>query len=212
MSWSVTCGGDSDVTASDFEGFGGECPSGTVMIGSDESSAMFEVPTNDDSVVEGMETFSVILSSSVSPNIDGRITILDTMRAASVTIGDNDIDETGRVELSLSAPPSVVSEGIPEGGSVTFTVLLENGVTVGEEITVEWGVLCSSDITPDDFDFVGEDCPSGTLMIPADTTFAEFTVSVRADMVAEGDENFEVRLRNPMVASDNFTVFVVESS
>ena len=166
--------------------------------------------TNDDSVVEGMETFSVILSSSVSPNIDdGRITILDTMRAASVTINDNDIDETGRVELSLSAPPSIVSEGVPEGGSVTFTVLLENGVTVGEEITVEWGVLCSSDITPDDFDFVGEDCPSGTLMIPADTAFAEFTVSVRADMVAEGDENFEVRLRNPR--SDNFTVFVVDS-
>ncbi len=93
VEWRVSCSADSDVTAEDFVG---GCPLGTVTIASGETLTTFAVSTNDDNVVEGMEEFVVTLSS-VSPTIDGRITISDTISTASVTITDSD---TGTIVIS----------------------------------------------------------------------------------------------------------------
>ena len=60
-----------------------------VTISSGELSATFAVSTSDDDVVEGLEEFDLTLTDVV-PNIDGRITISDTMSTASVTITDSD--------------------------------------------------------------------------------------------------------------------------
>ena len=87
VSWSVVCGAGSGVTSEDFAD--SSCPSGMVTISSGETSATFAVSTSDDDVVEGLEEFDLTLTDVV-PNIDGRITISDTMSTASVTITDND--------------------------------------------------------------------------------------------------------------------------
>ena len=115
--WSVDCGGGSDVTSGDFVG---GCPSGTVTIASGETSATFAVYTNDDSVVERVETFTVTLLT-VSPNIGGLITISADSGMASVDIRDTD---TGNVVVSFDRGFRSVSGGsahtcgIREDGSV----------------------------------------------------------------------------------------------
>ena len=70
--WRVDCAADTSGVASSADFADEVCPSGTVTIASGESFATFAVSTNDDNVVEGMESFSVRLSSvlSVSPDID----------------------------------------------------------------------------------------------------------------------------------------------
>ena len=102
--WSVNCGGGSDVTAGDFVG---DCPSGTVTIASGETSATFAVYTNDDSVVERLERFTVTLST-VSPDIGGLITISADSGTASVDIRDTD---TGNVVVSFDRGFRSVSGG-----------------------------------------------------------------------------------------------------
>ena len=116
--WSVSCGGD--ITAGDFDG--SPCQDGTATIDPGASSATFRVRTSDDNVVEGSEGFTVTLSS-VSPELDGGITISDSMSTASVTIMDTD-----RGVVSVTVGTSTV----PEGGEVTFTVELTGGVTADE--------------------------------------------------------------------------------
>ena len=130
VEWSVSCDAGNGITAGDFVG---DCPSGTATIAADERmSPPFTIMTFDDSVVEGMEVFTVTLTD-VLPKIDGRITISEALSIARVTIVDGD-----EAELSLTA----VSPTVSEGASATFRVTLEGGVTADEDIDVDWSVGC----------------------------------------------------------------------
>ncbi len=122
VEWRVSCGADSDVTAEDFVG---GCPSGTVTIASGETLTTFAVSTNDDNVVEGMEVFTVTLST-VSPNIDGRITISDTISTASVAITDND---TGIITISSRVPRF---RALSAGGDHTCGIVDGDFLILGE--------------------------------------------------------------------------------
>ena len=197
--WRVDCGAGSEVTDDDFVG---DCPSDRVKIESGSISADFTITAFEDMLVEGMEMFAVTLTG-VSPTIEGRITISAAADTASLTITDGDA-----AELSLTA----VSPRVSEGDSATFTVMLGNGVAVGETIAVGWVVECpgsSGDITSGDF--VGG-CPSGTATIAVDTSSDEFTVSVSEDMLAEGEEMFIVTLSDPRAENDGFAVSLSSAS
>ena len=116
VSWSVSCGGD--ITADDFDG--SPCEVGRATIVSGETSATFAVSTRNDNLVEGVETFTVALLT-VLPNLNGRITISESMSTASVTIADGD-----EAILSVFAPASV-DERVPEMRTAVFEVELARG-------------------------------------------------------------------------------------
>ena len=136
----------------------GVCPSGTVTIASGESFATFAVSTNDDNVVEGMESFSVRLSSvlSVSPDIDGRITISDSEGTASVDIRDND---TGTIEILFERGFRTVT-----GGNRHSCGLRENG-----EVGC-WGLGTVPGVGNEASDIVGGDVDQG---VPPSGAFRE---------------------------------------
>ena len=187
VAWSVSCGGD--ITALDFED--SPCQEGRATIVSGETSATFTVRTADDSMAEAMEVFIVMLTG-VSPEIEDRITISDSMSVARVTILDDDaigveigfsptayrVDEdAGNVELTVS----VLSGDIEAGVSVAVTVM-----TMGEGSAV-----------------VGEDYTSttATLTFTSSVTEATVTVDISDDTVVEGNETFEVELSGDRVSS-----------
>ena len=183
--WSVSCG-DVGITAADF---GGVCPSGIETISPGASSVMFAISTIDDNLVEGTETFTVTLSN-VSPELDGIITISESIRTASVTILD--VDEA---ILSVSAP-GVVYEAVDLMNSAEFVVTLTGGVRAVADITVAWSVSCV-DGTPGfasaaDFADFGNDCPSGSVTIMSGATSGMFSFDIASDLMPEETERFTV--------------------
>ena len=189
VSWSVSCGGD--ITADDFDG--SPCQEDTVTIVSGETSATFTVRTRNDLLVEGVETFTVALSSNVLPNLNGRITISESMSTASVTILDGD-----EAILSVLAPASV-DERVPEMRTAVFEVELARGVTADENITVEWEVECDTTDTigrasADDFVDFGGACPSGSVTIMSGATSGIFSFTILSDGIPEGTEIFTVSI------------------
>ena len=105
------------------------------------------------------------------------------------------INDTDRVEISLTAEGDMVSEG----NTATFRVNLSGG-TVDEEIVVNWRVVGCIDsgagITESDFTGTPSPCDGKMLNIPARMSSSELTVSVRTDMLVEGEEMFSVEILN----------------
>ena len=186
VSWSVSCGGD--ITASDFDG--SPCEVGRATIVSGETSATFAVSTRNDNLVEGVETFTVALLT-VLPNLNGRITISESMSTASVTIADGD-----EAILSVFAPASV-DERVPEMRTAVFEVELARGVTADANIRVEWEVDCDTTGTighasAADFVDFGGLCPSGEVTIMSGETSGIFSFTILPDGITEGTERFTV--------------------
>ena len=65
------------------------------------------------------------------------------MNTAVIGLADNDAVEVGFEQLEYN-----VSENV---GSVTLSVSLFGNVTVDEDISVDWGVDCDDDVTPERF-------------------------------------------------------------
>ena len=91
--------------------------------------------------------------------------------------------------------------------------MLGDGVTADENIFVSWGVGCiSSGAGVTEVDFTGTPCDANILTISADTSSSEFTVSVSADTLVEGEETFIVTLSDPRAENDGFAVSLSSAS
>ncbi len=183
--WSVTCGeAGSGITGDDFAN-PSECPASTVTILAGASSATFAVSTYDDADVEGVENFAVTLSSSLSTNIGGLVTVSDTV--AGVDINDNDA-----VLLVFGNPvPSPVGEDSTVEFPLIFDPLLPSAVTLAWRIEG-----CSQTRTAgiDRFDFTNDACPSDEIMLPAGATNATVPVETADDDLLEGPESFRLEI------------------
>ena len=199
LEWSVNCGAVFRVTTADFDGFGGDCPFGTVTIAAGSSSEDFPIMTLDDSVLESMETFTVTLTS-VSPDLSGRITISATEDSASVTILDNDVVEIGFEQLSYSV--------LEDAGSVTLNVLVLSGeIEDGSSVTVVGITLDGTAVAPGDYTAV-----IGTLTFTSSMTEATVRVDITDDAVVEGAETFilELSSTSDVVISTSRAVVTIE--
>ena len=150
--------------------------SGTLTIAPNTTTGTISVSVLDDEVVEGDETFTVVLSGASGATIeDGE---------GLGTITDDDGEEPPPGLPTLSIGDATVAEG---GGSAQFTVTLSEAsdqtVTVDYE-TSDGTAEASSDYTT----------TSGTLTIAPNTTTGTISVSVLDDEVVEGDETFTVVL------------------
>ena len=154
--------------------------SGTLTIAARSTSATVTVDLPDDSLDEHNETFWLRLSNPAGATVaDG---------TAIGMIADND----PLPQLSIG------DGGATEGGTASFTVLLEP--VSGRTVTVPWTTAATSSGNPasstDDYTPA-----SGTLTFPSGTTSARIDVATLQDETSETDETFQVSLGEPTNAT-----------
>jgi Ca2+-binding RTX toxin-like protein len=162
--------------------------SGSVSFAAGASTATVRVPIAGDFVIEGNETFTVMLSGATGASI--------ATATATGTITND--DATG----SFSVADVTVAEGDTLSTSGQFVVTRTNGLasaTIGYTI-VDAG---SSMQTTATFGSDYSASRSGTLTFAAGQTSATVPFTVLGDTVAEGNETFRLQLSTP---SDNGTI------
>ena len=155
--------------AADFSG----TTSGTVSFAAGETSKVITVYAVSDTVIEGDETFSIVLSSPVGAT-------LGTATAAGRIVND-DVPV-----LSLSATSADKVEGNTGTTPFTFTVTRNVGTGVS---SVGYAVVHGS-TTADDF----SGATAGTVSFADGETSKVITLNVVGDTVGEGNETFSVAL------------------
>lgn len=148
--------------------------SGTLVFSNNETIKSFTIPIIDDSLVEGDETFNVVLS-----NPTPGLAILNGN--AGVTILDNDPG------LGFLPASYVVSEA---GTNVVLTVVRTNAST--GTIAVTYGSTNGTATAGADYTAV-----AGVLTFTNGETVKTITVPIANDTEVEGNENFTVTLSNP---------------
>ena len=152
----------------------------TLMPG--ETTATFTVATEQDTVDEDNETFTVTLSNPSDA-------MLVTDPTATGTIDDDDDPATLGFEDDAEAS---------EGDDVTFTLTLSP--VSDREVTVHWATSVETgDTATSGTDFTAVSAATLTLM-PGETT-ATFTVQTTADSTSEDNETFTVTLSKPSNAT-----------
>ena len=157
--------------------------SGTLTFAADTTTLTqdISVPTTDDSVAEGDETFTMTLSANATSSLPTGFS-LDTTTATATIVA------TGTVTVSIAPPGAAVDEGDP----ATFTVTLSG--SPGSEVVVNYATSIAMDDTAA-ADFTDT---SGTLTFAANATSDDlsqtFDVPVSTDSFVEGDETFTATL------------------
>ena len=156
-------------------------PSTTLTFVAGETAKTLTVATEDDTLHEQTETFSVTLSSATNATLEGGGNTL----AGTGTINDNDV----LPEVSIADATAVV-----EGAPAEFEVSLD--VTSGSEVTVTYATGGTDDTaqSPEDYTAV----ESTTLTFAVGVQVKTITVATRNDDLDEEDgETFTVTLSAP---------------
>ncbi|MBK9529056.1 MAG: hypothetical protein IPO41_12230 [Acidobacteria bacterium] len=171
-------GGGSAISGTDYT-----ATSGTLTFAANTSTLTqtITVPTLDDLIFEGSETFNTTLSSPANATIIGA-------NPAIGTIADNDAQPT----LSIAS----TTPGAEPATANIFTVTMSNRTT--SAVTVNYAAAGGSAIPGTDYT-----ATSGTLTFAANTTTLTQTISVPTldDLVFEGAENFNMTLSAPTNAT-----------
>jgi uncharacterized repeat protein (TIGR01451 family)/uncharacterized delta-60 repeat protein len=168
--------------------------SGSLTFADGETSKTFNVPIIQDSVAEGNQVFSLLLS-----NASGGATISGPA-SVPVTVID---DDTG---IYFASPAYVVSE---TAGTVSLTVLRPNGTN---------GVTTVNYATTNITASAGTNYASttGTLSFTNGETIKSFSVPILHDPRVTGDLSFAVNLSNPsfpaqLLSPSSATVVILDS-
>ena len=170
VNWATT--DDSATSPADFT-----AASGTLTFMPGETTATVAVATEDDTLDEPAETFTLTLSSPSNATLAADAT-------ATGTITDNDDPPT------LGVADAAATEGDP----VEFTVTLSAAAT--DDVTATW---TASTIEGDEEKAAAADLESttGPVTVTKGETTATFTVATAEDALDETDETFTVALSSP---------------
>ena len=158
--------------------------SGTLTFTSTAAGAQtFTVETNEDTIDEPDETFTVIISS---PSGGGGATPTIGTASVTTTITDDDDAPTG---ITLSANPSTLGED-DSATSITVTATLNGGTTLPSDTVVTIGTLTGS--ATKDTDYTATSL--ARITIPAESTsgMGSITITPSDDAVVEGDETITI--------------------
>ncbi|WED42696.1 beta strand repeat-containing protein [Legionella cardiaca] len=171
----------------------------SVVIPAGSSSATFTIQTLDDALAEGSENFTVSIASIVdNGNSFEAITANPAADEVTTTItdqigSDNPPGSEDQVLVSIAGPANVI-----EGEATTnYTVSLSHPVPAGGSITVN---LTYSGVAQDGSDFTGV----ASVVIPAGSSSATFTIQTLDDALAEGSENFTVSIASIVDNGNSF--------
>jgi len=194
VTWTVSGGQGPSANAADF--VGGTFPTGIVTFGPNETTKVITVNVQGDTVFEPNENFVVSLSNPTNgatidpahPNAQGLI-VNDDAPPPSV--------------LSIAAVSASKAEGNSGATPFTFTVTRSGGTTGTS--TADWSVgpatSGGSFSQANGSDFVGGGFPTGTVTFAPGQTSQTVTVNVQGDTLYEPNENFVVKLSNPVSAT-----------
>ena len=174
-----------DFTTEDGTAIAGEdyqATSGTVTLPPGERTQTITVPIIGDSIVEGDETFNVILSNP------SYATIVDSEGVG--TIIDNDDSQP----LQLNVSDATVVEGNTGTTDAQFTVSLSGSST--ETVTVEYFTEDRDAVAGEDYQAI-----SGTITFAPGETSKDILIPILSDTIDEVDETFSINLANPSVAT-----------
>ncbi len=164
---------------------------GTVTIPSGATSALVNVPVIDDSLIEGTETLTLLITEISG---DTQLQIDDANDEASITIADNDT-----ATISIAATTGGNEAG-PVAGLFTVTQSLES-----VDDTVVSYTVTGTATSGDDF---GE--LSGSVTIPAGSTTATIDVSIVDDAIVEATETLTITLGS--ISSGNTTQISIDAA
>ncbi|HEB50009.1 MAG TPA: hypothetical protein ENI89_05315, partial [Desulfobulbus sp.] len=162
---------------------------------SDGDRTTFTVPILEDSpaIVEGDETFNVLLS-----NTSTNAGIADGTGTATIT--DNDVPD-----ISIS-DAAAVAEGNGTDTPVSFLVSSSLPVAANASLTVTYAVSAG---TTEADDFSGS--TSGTVTISNGST-ATIPLTYAGDRIVETDEHYTVELSNPVISSSSVVPVLLDPS
>ncbi|TMX46933.1 hypothetical protein DA093_18725 [Vibrio rotiferianus] len=155
-----------------------------VTVPSGESGLQLTIPTIEDDITEGDESFT----------LSGTTTAQQTPVQGTATIADND-DTPTVTDVAL------VGETVPEGQSAEFKVTLSNASSSDQTYTIG---LFNGTAGDDDYDTnvsnivfsdgVTYDANSGQITVPAGVTMFTATVDTTQDTIDEPDETFDLQV------------------
>ena len=153
----------------------------------DQASVDLFVPIFNDGLLEGSETFRVVLFGA-----DPGLQIDAAANSALVTVQDDE----ARIDISSPATaqtPTLVTEG--NGTDINkFSFVISRTVFTDKVSSVDWS-LSSLDLSNGANDFVG--ATSGTVSFAAGESTKTVEIAVRADATWEAKEPFKVELSRP---------------
>ena len=149
----------------------------TLNIPAGDTTVTFSVETNDDTVAESDETFTVTLSNP-SSNAS-----LGTVKSATGTI----LDDDGKPTVSIAGASGV------EGSSVGFTVSLDHAT--GSDVTVQYSTSIENADSASTNDFTPVD--DATLTIASGDTSKNINIATTDDDRDENDETFTLTISSP---------------
>lgn len=182
--WAVTAG---TAVAADFPG--NVLPSGTLTMPVGADSVVLRVPVKPESQFEADQTFTVTLSA---PSFGLEVDQDSANGAGSASATGTIINDDAAVEIVAPADLS-----IPEGTSDTPTELvftLNRSGNTDVESTVNWDIAYQQSVYNGEGDFVVE---NGSVTFAAGEMQKTVTVQIVADSVAEGNEEFRIRITAP---------------
>ncbi|NND76661.1 MAG: HYR domain-containing protein, partial [Flavobacteriales bacterium] len=170
-----------DVTTGTNATIDASLPSTSVIIPEGSISATFPVTIIEDLLDEMDETYTITLGSIANG------TVCSGMGTGTGTITDNDATPC------LSIDDISIAEN---AGSMTFTLTLDN--VSGQDVSVDYNLI---DITATNGGVDLTATPSGTVLIAEGSTSNTIVVTLNDDVLAEGNETFDIVLDPPTAAS-----------
>ncbi|MBK8810106.1 MAG: VCBS repeat-containing protein [Acidobacteria bacterium] len=158
---------------------------GTLNFAVGETVKQLSIHTINDNVYEGVESLSLVLSNPTGPNSE---IIAPASCAFSI------IDGQYRPYISSAQSISVTEPSVGGPRSVDIPVVLTNQST--ETVTVDFQTMNGTATAGSDYV-----ATSGTLTFSPLQTSATVSVQILGDRVYEGNENFYLRLSNPINSS-----------
>ena len=160
--------------------------SGTVTIPAGDTSGTFTVSTVEDSLVEGDETFTVVLRSARKGDDPATSTdVTMAIRSVTATILD---DDTAPASITLTATPDRVDEDAGET-DIAVTATLDGSTRLEDDVSVELSLKGSVAAHED-----GSQPASVILTIPAGQASGTSTVAMTPanDEIAGGDKRVRI--------------------
>ncbi|SFM64442.1 Calx-beta domain-containing protein [Chitinophaga sp. YR627] len=160
----------------------------SVVIPAGQNSITLTVPVLDDQIIEGTEAVTVTITGGTATNA-GAFTA-GTNNVATVNINDDDNTATNKV-ISITA----ANDGTEPGTNAAFTISLPAGVTVNEDITVNFTVAGTA-TAGTDYTALGT-----AVTIPAGQNSITLNVPVLDDQVIEATETVIVNVTGGTAAT-----------
>ena len=158
-----------------------EASSGTLQFSGGVKKARIAISVNGDALIEGNESFQVVLSDPT-----GSVTITDGMGLGSILNDD--------VAATMTINDATVGEGDTGMTPARFTASLS--APSATSVTVDYATGGGTATSASDYE-----ATSGTVTFSPGETNKIIDANVIGDLVLEPDESFQVNLSNPVGAS-----------